>query len=99
MGFHNRSWAWAGHAKVDNGPGESSIRTFGHPWIYPVVDWTHPKPTSVVLVLTALSLALAHVVVVAVAAVRDALAARCRRNDDIIIDEVYLERDSDDAVV
>ncbi|XP_026738740.1 protein rolling stone-like isoform X1 [Trichoplusia ni] len=49
---------------------------WGNPFIYPVVDWSKPEQTMVVITLTALFLALMHLLVVGIAAARDAIAKR-----------------------
>ncbi|GBP88031.1 Protein rolling stone [Eumeta japonica] len=53
----------------------------GNPYIYPVIDWTKPGQTTLVVLATALFLLFLHVLVVALAAGRDALARRRRRED------------------
>jgi hypothetical protein len=45
-----------------------------------VIDWSKPEKTMVVIALTALFLALMHLLVVGVAAVRDAISRRLRNN-------------------
>ncbi|KAH9641737.1 hypothetical protein HF086_003863 [Spodoptera exigua] len=49
---------------------------WGNPFIYPVVDWSKPEQTMVVITLTALFLALMHVLTVGIATGRDAIAKR-----------------------
>ncbi|XP_035454064.2 protein rolling stone isoform X1 [Spodoptera frugiperda] len=49
---------------------------WGNPFIYPVVDWSKPEQTMVVITLTALFLALMHVLTVGIATARDAIAKR-----------------------
>ncbi|CAB3241028.1 unnamed protein product [Arctia plantaginis] len=53
---------------------------WGNPFIYPVVDWSKPEQTLVVITLTALFLALMHLIVVGLASARDAIAKR-RQSD------------------
>lgn len=59
---------------------------WGNSFIYPVIDWSKPQPTAVVVALTALFLALMHLVVVAVAAARDAISRRFRATTGIYND-------------
>lgn len=49
---------------------------WGNTFIYPVVDWSKPEQTMVVITLTALFLALMHLFTVGIAATRDAIAKR-----------------------
>lgn len=49
---------------------------WGNRFIYPVVDWSKPEQTMVVITLTALFLALMHLLTVGIAAARDAIAKR-----------------------
>ncbi|XP_075975292.1 protein rolling stone-like [Anticarsia gemmatalis] len=49
---------------------------WGNSFIYPVVDWSKPEQTLVVITLTALFLALMHLIVVGIASARDAIAKR-----------------------
>lgn len=49
---------------------------WGNAFIYPVVDWSKPVQTMVVITLTALFLALMHLITVAVATARDAIARK-----------------------
>ncbi|CAG9796422.1 unnamed protein product [Diatraea saccharalis] len=59
---------------------------WGNAFIYPVIDWSKPQQTAVVVTLTALFLALMHLVVVAVAATRDAISRRFRNTTGIYND-------------
>lgn len=56
------------------------VDPWGNPFVYPVVDWSKPEQTMVVITLTALFLALMHLVTVAVATVRDSIAKRCSKD-------------------
>ncbi|KOB74293.1 Uncharacterized protein OBRU01_09365 [Operophtera brumata] len=53
---------------------------WGNPFIYPVVDWSKPGQTMVVITLTGLFLALMHLLTVAVATGRDAIVSRRLRD-------------------
>ncbi|KAI5644966.1 protein rolling stone-like [Phthorimaea operculella] len=53
---------------------------WGNPFIYPVMDWSKPEQTLVVVTLTALFLGLMHLITVGVAALRDVVARRCLRD-------------------
>ncbi|XP_028158828.1 protein rolling stone-like isoform X2 [Ostrinia furnacalis] len=59
---------------------------WGNAFIYPVIDWSKPEQTLVVVTLTALFLALMHLLVVAVAAARDAISRRLRTTAGIYND-------------
>lgn len=49
---------------------------WGNQFIYPVLDWSKPEQTMLVITLTALFLALLHLLVVAIASARDAIVKR-----------------------
>ncbi|CAH2050724.1 unnamed protein product, partial [Iphiclides podalirius] len=51
----------------------------GNPWIYPVVNWGEPGPTSATVAVTGVLLVSLHFAVVGLAAIRDATASRCIR--------------------
>ncbi|XP_073957118.1 protein rolling stone-like isoform X3 [Choristoneura fumiferana] len=53
---------------------------WGHSFIYPVIDWSKPQQTMVVVTLTALFLALMHILTVGIATVRDMIARKCFRD-------------------
>ncbi|KAL4716967.1 hypothetical protein ACJJTC_012778 [Scirpophaga incertulas] len=59
---------------------------WGNHFIYPVIDWSRPQHTLVVVALTGLFLALMHLLVVAAAAARDALARKLRSTTGIYND-------------
>ncbi|KAL0901307.1 hypothetical protein ABMA27_006596 [Loxostege sticticalis] len=59
---------------------------WGNAFIYPVIDWSKPEQTMVVVTLTALFLALMHLLVVAVASARDAICRRLRTTAGIYND-------------
>ncbi|KAM3967881.1 protein rolling stone-like [Aphomia sociella] len=53
---------------------------WGHEFIYPVMDWNKPQETLVVSALSGLFLVIMHVVVVAIATLRDAIARQFQRD-------------------
>ncbi|XP_045769625.1 protein rolling stone-like [Maniola jurtina] len=55
------------------------VNPFGEPWIYPVVNWTKPGPTILLVFVTGVMLIALHFVTVGLAAARDALANRIMR--------------------
>ncbi|XP_072941941.1 protein rolling stone-like [Epargyreus clarus] len=52
------------------------VDPWGNHFIYPVIDWSKPEQTLVVITLTALFLALMHLLTVAIAAARDLIVRR-----------------------
>lgn len=52
------------------------VDPWGNPFVYPVVDWTKPEETMVVITLTAIFLALMHLITVAVASTRDLISRK-----------------------
>ncbi|XP_041974869.1 protein rolling stone-like [Aricia agestis] len=48
----------------------------GNPWIYPMMDWANPGSTVIMVVVTAIGIVVVHLVVVGIAAARNALS-RC----------------------
>ncbi|CAH0405236.1 unnamed protein product [Chilo suppressalis] len=59
---------------------------WGNAFIYPVIDWSKPQQTVIVVALTALFLTLMHLVVVAIASTRDAICRRFRNTPGIYND-------------
>ncbi|XP_049877612.1 protein rolling stone-like isoform X1 [Pectinophora gossypiella] len=53
---------------------------WGNPFVYPVMDWSKPEQTLIVVTLTALFLGLIHLIVVGIASLRDLIAKRCLRD-------------------
>lgn len=51
---------------------------WGNKFIYPVIDWSKPDQTMVVITLTAIFLALMHLITVAMAAARDSITKQCK---------------------
>ncbi|CAH2231657.1 jg19476 [Pararge aegeria aegeria] len=55
------------------------INPLGDPWIYPVVNWSDPGPTILVVFVTGLLLVSLHFITIGLSAARDALANRIIR--------------------
>lgn len=53
---------------------------WGNPFIYPVIDWSKPNQTMVVVTLTALFLALMHILTVGIASLRDLISRKYIRD-------------------
>ncbi|XP_053613781.1 protein rolling stone-like isoform X1 [Plodia interpunctella] len=62
---------------------------FGHTYIYPVMDWSKPQEAMVVVALTGVFLSACHLIVVAIATLRDTLARRCLKENVGICNEGF----------
>ncbi|XP_049877592.1 protein rolling stone-like [Pectinophora gossypiella] len=52
--------------------------TKGNRYVYPVINWSNPGPTMLVVILTALGLLVLHAVTIGLSLTRDALAPYCK---------------------
>ncbi|CAG9136773.1 unnamed protein product [Plutella xylostella] len=57
---------------------------FGNPYIYIVVDWANPGPTTALVAITGVLLIILYAVVVGVAGVRDLVAAKLMRKSEVV---------------
>ncbi|XP_060805443.1 protein rolling stone-like isoform X1 [Amyelois transitella] len=62
---------------------------FGHTYVYPVMDWSKPQETLVVVALTGVFLSACHLIVVAIATLRDTLAKRFTKDTTGICNEGF----------
>ncbi|KAG7310475.1 hypothetical protein JYU34_003258 [Plutella xylostella] len=62
---------------------------WGNAFIYPVVDWSKPEQTAVVITLTGLFLTLMHLATIGLASLRDRLIRRCRRDSAGVYNEGF----------
>lgn len=67
----------------------------GNHWIYPVINWADPGPTSLLVFMTALMLLGLHLLTVSLAAIRDATVNKfIKRDNDTPMPEVMPFRDN-----
>ncbi|CAH0695397.1 unnamed protein product [Spodoptera exigua] len=56
------------------------LNPFGGVWIYPMLDWSEPGPTILLVVISALLMIVVHFVVVSMTLIRDAVTKSCKQS-------------------
>ncbi|CAG4954420.1 unnamed protein product [Colias eurytheme] len=62
---------------------------WGNPFIYPVIDWSKPLETIIVLTLTALFFALMHMLAVGIATTRDFVVRKYTENKNGVYNDAF----------
>ncbi|KAL4716886.1 hypothetical protein ACJJTC_012697 [Scirpophaga incertulas] len=56
------------------------LSPFGEKWIYPMIDWSKPGPTMIMVVISAIAIIIMHVLVVLLSLLRDFVSKKYVRN-------------------